>query len=174
MNILKAFIPLVVCTAVSVSAHAQKCDLDVDKTDEYTKEHVKEGTNKVGPAMWHWKLTLKQSGSKYGWEMQIKWGKHFVDPIKKGDVLFCKLENGKVIQLVADNDYAPSHVASDDGFIVTTYLPKGDLSADDMKALSESPVNGIRVMLAGQKFEPDISSKQGAAIQTTAKCIIAP
>jgi hypothetical protein len=87
--------------ALPFIGHAQKCSsLDVDEMDAFTKEHVKSGTNNVGQMTWHWKLTLKQNGAKYGWEMTIKYGKHFQDPIKKGDVFYCKLENDKVIKLL--------------------------------------------------------------------------
>jgi hypothetical protein len=155
-------------------SHAQKCNLDIDEADAFTKEHVKAGTSSVGGAMWHWKLTLKQSGAKYGWEMQIKYSKHFQDDIKTGDVIYCKLENGKVIKLIADNNYAPSHNAFSDGVIITTYLPKGNLDASDMKDFSESPLSEIRVTLSGTNIEPNISSKQGNNLKEIAACILKP
>ena len=155
-------------------SYAQKCSaLDVDETDAFTKEHVKSGTNNVGQMTWHWKLTLKQSGNKYGWEMTIKYGKHFQDPIKKGDIFYCKLENDKVIKLVVDNEYSPTHAMASDGFIISTYLPKGDMSAQDMQDFSESPLSEMRVMVSGMSLEPKISVKQGSGVQDIAKCIMA-
>ena len=106
--------------------------------------------------------------------MQIKYSKHFQDDIKAGDIIYCKLENGKVIKLVADNNYAPSHQAFSDGTIITTYLPKGNLDMADMKDFSESPLSEMRVMLSGTNIEPNISSKQGRSLQEIAQCILKP
>ena len=174
MNTLKRICLLIAIGLMPTLSHAQKCNaLDVDELDAFTKEHVKSGTNSVGAVMWHWKLTLKQSGTKYGWEMVIKYGKHFQDPLKKGDVFYCKLENGKVIKLVLDNEYSPTHVVASDGFITSTYLPKGDITAQDMQDFSESALSEMRVEVSGMTLEPKISDKQGSAIQEIAKCIVA-
>ena len=150
---------------------AQDCRLDVDETDAFTKEHVRSGTNSIGGALWHWNLTLKQTGTKYGWEMQIKYSKNFQDEIKEGDVIFVSLENGKVVKLAADANYAPSQQVGS-GFVTTVYHPKGNLTTSDLKDLSESPMSGIRVVLSGEKIEPAVSSKQGRHIQEIATCLL--
>jgi hypothetical protein len=167
----KICVALLICL-IPVLAHAQKCKLDIDETDAFTKEHVKAGTSHVGGMMWHWKLTLKQTANnKYGWEMQIKYGTHLQDAMGPNDVVYCKLENGKVIKLVCDRIYEPSHVVGS-GVIITSYLPKGNLDAGEMKDFSESPLSEMRVVLSGKTLEPNISGKQGSAIQDIARCIL--
>ncbi len=173
MKITYAMALTLLVSLFSFAAHAQKCSLDVDEVDPFTKEHVKSGTNKVGGLMWHWTLTLKKSGSVYGWEMKIKLGGHIPEPIKKGDVIYCKLENDKVVQLVADNDYAPVHAAAD-GQIVSQFVPKGLLDEAAMKTFSESPLSEMRVTISGNKLEPKISGKQGSAMQEIARCVLQP
>ncbi len=155
------------------SSCAQKCNLDVDEVDQFTKEHIKAGTNKVGGIMWHWNLTLKKSGKDYGWEMKIVLNGHIPEPIRKGDIIYCKLENDKVVQLVADNDYAPVH-AINGSAIATQFVPKGTLDEAAMKTFSESPLSEMRVALSGNKLEPKITGKQGENIQNIAHCILMP
>ncbi len=155
------------------SVHAQKCKLDVDELDQFTKEHVKAGTSKVGGMMWHWKLTLKKSGNTYGWEMRIVLSGHIPQPIKKGDIIYCKLKNDEVVQLIADNDYAPVHAVNGSA-IVTQFVPKGSLDEAAMKAFSKSPMSELRATVSGNKLEPKISGKQGKSIQSIAKCILEP
>ena len=155
------------------SSYAQKCSLDVDEVDQFTKEHVKSGTQKVGGLMWHWNLTLKKSGNVYGWEMKIVLNGHIPEPIRKGDIIYCKLENEKVVQLIADNDYAPVH-AVNGAEIASQFVPKGMLDEAAMKAFSESPLSELRVSISGNKLEPKISGKQGEKIQEIARCILVP
>ncbi len=171
---LKKVFAIVVISILPTLSYAQKCSLDVDETDAFTKEHVKSGTNAVGGVLWHWKLTLRQSGTKYGWEMQIKYGKHFQDDFKKGDIVYCKLAGDKVVKLIADNNYSPTHTLASDGFMTSTYLPKGEMTQEDMKAFAESPLSEMRVTLSGIALEPNISSKQGNALQNIAQCILKP
>ena len=155
------------------SLHAQKCHLDVDEVDQFTKEHVKSGTNKVGGMMWKWNLTLKKSGSVYGWEMKMVLGGHIPEPIRKGDIIYCMLANEKVVQLVADNDYAPVHAVGN-GAIASQFAPAGIMDEAAMKAFSESPLSEMRATISGHKLEPKISGKQGEAIQEIARCVLVP
>jgi hypothetical protein len=174
MKLINAFALTLFITLITINANAQKCKLDVDEVDAFSKEHVKSGTNSVGGMMWHWTLTLKKSGDKYGWEMQIKYGKHIGASLIKGDVIYCKLENGKVVQLVCDNEYAPAYAIFNDGAIITTFLPKGSLDEAAMKDFSESPLSEMRANLGGTKLEPNISNKQGENIKNIARCILLP
>ena len=77
-----------------------------------------------------------------------------------------------MIKLVLDNEYSPTHVVASDGFITSTYLPKGDMTAQDMQDFSESALSEMRVVVSGMTLEPKISDKQGSAIQEIAKCIM--
>lgn len=167
--ILTALVSL--CSLTSL--HAQKCNLDVNEVDQFTKEHVKSGTHKVGGLMWNWSLTLKKSGKVYGWEMKMLLNGHIPEPIRKGDIIYCMLENEKVVQLVADNDYAPVH-AVNSNVIQSLFAPAGVMDEAAMKAFSESPLSEMRATISGHKVEPKISGKQGEAIQNIARCVLVP
>jgi hypothetical protein len=170
-NILNVFIVLAIILS-PIFSYAQKCNLDVDETDAFTNEHVRAGSNNVGSSSMHWKFTLNQKGSKYGWELKIVYNKNLQENIKKGDAILCKLENGKIVKLISDNDYPPSFKAFGDGVVITTITPKGNMEADDMKSFGDSPLSEMRATLSGQTIEPKISSKQGAEMQEIAACLL--
>lgn len=168
---MKRIIFIFAVIAAPLLAHAQKCDaLDVDEKDAFTNEQVRSGTGSIGGKLWHCTLTLKQVGTTYRWELQIKYAQHFREPMKKGEVVYCKLENGKVIKLVVDKDYDPMHETTG-AWVVTTFLPKGDVPPQDMTEFSQSPLAKIRVVVAGKNLEPGVSGKQGSRIQEVAKCL---
>ena len=155
-----------------ITAAAQNCNLDKDETDAFTNEHVRSGSNNVGASNMHWNFTLSQKGSKYEWELKVVYNKQLQDPMKKGDAILCKLENGKIVKLIADNDYTPSYKVFGDGVIITNITPKGTLDAADVKSFSESALSEMRATLSGRDIEPKISSKQGSAIQEIAACLL--
>ncbi len=153
------------------SAAAQKCNLDVDKTDLYTKERLRSGTTNIAPPLYHWKLTLLRSGDKFGWKMQIKWGMHLQQGLDQNSVLALRLEDGTVINLVPDKLYEPSHTVSSAGVISTMY-PQGNLTEEQVQSMASSRVAGIRVELGGRDVEPRVSAKQGGSVMATARCLV--
>jgi hypothetical protein len=157
----------------ATASYGQDCNLDIDEVDQFSKNHLKSGTSKIGNLMWHWNLTLKKDGNVYGWEMKIVLGGHIPEPIRKGDIIYCKLDNDKVVQLIADNDYAPVHAVNGSN-IISQFVPKGTLDEAAIKTFSEAPLSEMRVTLSGNKVEPPISGKQGKSIQTTARCLLLP
>ena len=166
----KLLIPLTFIL-VSSSAYAQKCDLVKDKTDVFTKQRIKSGTNSIAPATYGWKLTLERSGENYSWEMFIKYAIHIQEPLGPKSTLVLALADGTVINLVPDADYEPTHVAGN-GVIVSTLRPKGKLTPENVKSMAASPVTDLRVVLSGRNVEPKISKKQGEAFLNIAGCLL--
>lgn len=172
MNTIQKLLLVLAIILLPAFSYAQACGLDVDETDAFTNEHVRAGSNNVGASAMHWKFALNQKGSKYGWEMKIVYNKHLAEPIKKGDAILCKLDNGKIVKLISDNDYSPSFVAYGDGVVITTITPKGNMEEADMKEFGGSPLSEMRATLSGKEIEPKISSKQGEAMQRIAQCLL--
>lgn len=156
---------------LSGSAYAQKCDLIKDKTDVFTKQRVRSGTNSIAPGTYGWKLTLERSGDTYSWEMFIKYAIHIQEPLGPKSTLVIALADGTVINLVPDANYEPTHVAGN-GVIVSTLRPKGNLTLENVRALAASPVTDLRVVLSGRNVEPKISKKQGETFQNIAGCLL--
>ena len=151
-----------------------KCKLDIDDADAPAHLRTRFGTNVLGVLGSGWKITLKQTGDKYLWSMQVKWNIHFTDPIGQGQLIYLKLANGNLLQLAADKDYRPTYSLYPGNVIVSNYLPGGDLSENDIKLLSESPLANIKITISGQDIEPQISVTQGRNVMNTALCLMKP
>lgn len=167
----KPFLFSLLLLIVSPSGFAQKCDLDVDKIDVFTKQRVRSGTAQIAPALYHWKLTLERSGDVFSWAMFIKYAIHIQEPLSPKSTLVLALADGTVINLVPDANYEPTHVVSSAG-VVSTLRPKGILSLENIQALAASPISNLRVVLSGRNVEPNISKKQGEAFQNIARCLL--
>ena len=151
---------------------AQKCKFEVDKKDEFTNQHVRSVRHKIGNMFYSWWLLMEQKGDKYYMTVQSATTGKVDDIIYKGSKILFKLENGKIIELVTDEDCIPSHnVVSTT--IITMWLPKGQLSKDDMTQLSESEITGIRMKVGDKDFDsPDVGGKVARKIKESAVCFL--
>ncbi len=174
---MKKFLPYIVaglaCLSMPAKSMAQKCDLDVDKVDAFSNEHIRSGTNPVGSKKFKWKLTLQRTNDKYSWALYIVYGVVVDKSIKKGETVKLKLENGKIIELVIDDNYLPVAGVGTTN-VYTVFQPKGALTEATIKDLAESPITNLQTNLFGYSPEIEISSKQGEAIEETAKCLLKP
>ena len=161
--------------AVSASGnhiYAQKCKFDSDKEDEFTKEHVRSVKHPIGSILFRWWMLMEQKGPKFELTLQVSTTGKMDDVFAKGSKMLFKLENGKVVEIVADADYMPAfHVESNT--IITNWLPKGVVSEENMKALSESPITAVRVNVANKDVNaPNITGKEADKIQQSATCFL--
>ncbi len=173
MKLVYSFTFTVLVSLFTLTTYAQKCKLDKDEADPFTKEHVKSGKAMIGKTYVKWSLTLNNISGKYGWEMTMGIGGHIEEVLQKGSIIYCKLENEKVIQLVLNNDYIPMHSVVN-GTIITYYTPKGDLDEGAIKVFAESPLIGVRATIAGNNIEPVVTDKQGNLLQNIARCLLLP
>ena len=164
---------LTVLVSLSLTTHAQKCKLDVDDMDAFTKEHIKSGTSSIGGAFVRWSLTLKKTNNVFGWEMKMLIGGHIPEALAKGEVVYCKLEDDRIIRLIVEQDCVPVYAVGN-GQVVTNYSPKGVLDEASIKAFSESALSEMRVTISGNKLEPKVSEKQGDKIKNIARCLLVP
>lgn len=154
----------------------KKCKFDKDEKDKFTNEHVRSSKFQVGGMMYRWYILLEQKGDKYYMTYQIAVNGKVDDPITKGTKILMKLANDSVVALVADQDYTPQQSVVNNGdnpFIATMWLPKGELSKDQMNKLSASPIVAIRTNIAGKDLDsPNFSSKESEKLEQTSACML--
>jgi|SRR6185312_13007576 len=154
----------------------KKCKFDKDEKDKFTNEHVRSSRFSVGGMMYRWYILLEQKGDKYYMTYQIAVNGKVDDPITKGTKILMKLGNDSIVELVVDQDYAPQQSVVNNGdnpFIASMWLPKGQLSKDQMKKLSMSPIVAIRINIAGKDLDsPNMSSKESEKLEQTSACML--
>ena len=160
----------------TLHALAQKCSLDVDEVDAFTKKHVKAGSYRISGKYKYqeFNLTLKKNDTRYEWEMKLVFMKAIPGLMKKGDIISFILENEKVINLECNKDVAATLLGGATGVVYSTFLPGGPLDEATVRFLSESPIAKVRIIVAGETFDADISSKHGRNVQDIARCILLP
>ena len=172
-KLITFIVAAIACLFMPAKSIAQKCDLDIDKVDAFSNERTRSATNPVGEKRNRWKLILTRTNNKYTWSLYIVYGVVVDKTIKKGETVKLKLENGKILELVIDADYLPT-AGVDGPKVYTAFLPKGELTEANIKDLSESPITNLQTNVLGYSPQIEITSKQGEAIQETAKCLLKP
>lgn len=146
-----------------------QCDFDKDETDPYSKEHVRSVKHNFGNLRKMWVFILDQKGSKYYATVNMAEIGKF-DNIASG--ILIKQANGNVLELAVESDVIPS-VQIVGANINTQWLVKCVISEAKMKMLSESPIESIRVKMAGRDFDaPELKDKQSNKIMKSAGCML--
>lgn len=163
---------LAVTAITSTNTFAQKCHFDVDKKDDFSGEHVRNVRVKVGTFFYAWWVLLEQKGPKYFITVQSATTGKVDNVIPKGSKVLFKLDNGKVVEMIVSDECVPAFSVQSNT-IVTTWLPKGEVSKEIMKQLSESPTTMIRMNIGGKDFDsPGASGKEGRKMAESAACLL--
>jgi len=162
----------------STQAIAQKCKFDIDKKDDFSNEHVRGAKFKVGDFFYSWWILIEQKGTKYYMTVQSATTGKIDDIIPKGSKVMLKLDNGKIKSYILSEDCVPNHnvinTNTANPTITSTWLPKGELSKDDMVALSQSELVVIRMNVGGKDFDsPKPSGKEARKLMQSANCFLA-
>lgn len=179
MKSCKLLVFLLVLTALSTTqVIAQKCKFDIDKKDDFSNEHLRISKFKVGDFFYSWWIQIEQKGSKYYMTVQSASTGNVEDIIPKGAKVMLKLDNGRIISYLLSEDCVPKHnvINANTGnpTITSTWLPKGELSKDDMIALSQSELVVIRMNIGGKDFDsPKPSGKEAKKLMQSANCFLA-
>lgn len=175
-NKLVLFLLILVTCSSSIS-FAQKCKFDTDKKDDFTNEHVRSAKFKIGDFFYSWWILIEQKGSKYYMTVQSATTGKIDDVIAEGGKVLFKLESGKILELVVSEDCVPNHNvinSTTNPTITTTWLPKGELSKEDMTQLSQSELSLIRMNIGGKDFDsPKPSGKEAKKLLQSANCFLA-
>jgi|GEM_PF-4204730 len=163
---------LLVTSLSTTHVFAQKCDLDKDEIDPYTKTHVKSSKIVFGNMMKKWIFLMEKSDDKYYVTLNMAEIGEFHNKATTETKLLISLENGKVIEMPVDADVLPS-VQIVGSNINTQWLIKCDATMEKMKMLAESPIAGMRITMSGKDFNaPDFKSKQSSRVMKTAECLL--
>ena len=163
---------LVISVFTASHVQAQKCHFDVDKKDDFSGEHVRNVRIKVGNMFYAWWVLLEQKGPKYFVTVQSASTGRVENTIPKGSKVLFKLDNGKVVEMVVGEECVPSYSVQSNT-IITMWLPKGEVSKDVMKELSESPMTLIRMKIGDKDFDsPGASGKEGRKMMESAACLL--
>lgn len=156
-----------------VGAQAQKCKFDEDKKDPFSGSNHRLVAYKIGPVSWNWKFFLEQNDNKFFISMRMLRGGKMDEIYPVGRKIMLKLQNGKILELTADQDFPPAYAVSSDGVIWTNYMPKFEVDKDFLTALSESPITDVKVTLGPQNILlPKVTEKQTERIQESATCLL--
>ncbi len=156
----------------ATSSFAQKCHFDVDKKDDFTGAHVRNVKVKIGNFFYSWWLLLEQNGTKYAITVQSAATSKIDDVIPKGSKILFKLDNDKVVEIVVSDDCVPNHNVQNNT-IITTWLPKCDVSKETMQQLSQASTSLVRMNIGGKDFtSPNASGKEGKKVMEGAACLL--
>ena len=156
----------------ATSSFAQKCHFDVDKKDDFTGAHVRNVKAKIGNFFYSWWLLLEQNGTKYNITVQSAATGKIEDVIPKGSKILFKLDNDKVVEITVSDDCVPNYNVQD-RTIITTWLPKCEVSKETMQQLSQASTSLVRMSIGGKDFtSPQASSKEGKKIMEAAQCLL--
>ena len=176
-KIIRLMVLAMALTVASSAVMAQKCKFDKEEKDKFTNQKVRSSKFKVGGAFYSWWILLEEKGDKYFMTYQIAVNGKVDETIKKGSKILMKLEDGNIVELEIDQDYNPTQnvegAGTGNAFISSMWLPKGELTKEQMQKLSASPIVAIRINIAGKDLDsPDISKKQGNKLRETAACML--
>jgi hypothetical protein len=167
------YIALAVTLIMAHSSFAQDCHFDVNEKDKFSGEITKKADQRLGSIMTHWNIVLEQRGAKFFIGLRTLKNEAVRAAVTKGDKFYLRLEDGNVIEIVADNDYEPSFYAANGG-VQTTITTRGEVDIEAMKKLSASPLTDIKMTVGGKDLtQSKILSKQSKNVMEYAACLVA-
>lgn len=160
---------LVAFLAVISMTQAQKCKYDYQKTDEITGKALKGISTELDG---DWKLTLHKEDESYCLELRFeKMAGQLTEELAKGSPLVLKLENGELINLVSKEKVTPRAEVA--GFVVViVYYIKYDISAEDVKKMSEQALTFGRIEVQNTTFDISVKKKPATKFKQAAVCIL--
>lgn len=172
---LQTLLPLLILSTSTMTATAQKCKYDVDKTDPFSKEQVRSTTLKIGP-----QTIDSRKNREVGWTMTFeqKGGNHYIafkvillgkrdEVMQQGQKAYLRLANDKIVILTAAAEVLPSYMT---GITVYTHYDlRFQTDAAAMAALSEAPATDFKLETASREISAELG-KKGAQIMETAAC----
>jgi hypothetical protein len=173
MRLLKPFLLLTISLSLSFSIYAQNCKFDEDKKDPFGSGNIRSMLNPIGTRWQNWYFQVEQKNDKYYLGLRIIQEGKINDLWNKGEKIMVKQANGEIFEFLLQEDVIPGYAVSKiNGSIWTNYLPKVEITIDDIKKLSTSPVTAVKVTIAKMDLIPAISEKQGKRIMEKSKCFL--
>lgn len=173
MNFLK-LIFVIATLLIGLEGYGQTCKFHVDKIDEITNERMRSIQKlRLGNMSSLWWIFLEQKGVKFSAVMHIFRNGKSDEIVAKGSKLFVKLENGKILELVFQEDFIPSYKAGPSTGVTTTWDVNCGISKEQMQQLSESEIVFIRLKIGTADVDaPEASGKTASKIMEAAQCFL--
>jgi hypothetical protein len=155
-------------TIISLSSFSGgKCKFDYNKEDKFTGGVIKYSTYEFE----HTKFRLgSNSGQLYIYFEYAQEGE-MRDILTTSDTSLIKLENGKVIKIIPNENCKSIPYVATVG-VWTYWGPTCNISNKLMKILSESPIVALKLKVAGKDFIVDVKKSKASKIMETAACLI--
>lgn len=169
--LFKQFVIAATITALTPSVASAQCKYVRESKDAFSGETVKKAADlAIGP--WMWTMTLEQRNDKYFIGLKILQSGDIRYILGKGEKVWIKLENGKLLELEMDRDYPPVAQAMG-GTIVTLWVTNTEVDEKMMKRLSNSPITDVKTIIQGVDVVlPKVKGRQAEAIMNSASCIL--
>ena len=177
-------ITLLLCCTTLVS-FAQKCKFDKDETDGFTKEH-----HRLAPPLRictdpYWWLQMEQKGDKYFLTIKIRVVSQIRTTLTKGTKILTRFEDGTILELVTEDDVAPSFNAENDEsfaaqfaeenqkLLVTKWAVRISVTEDIIRQFSKSPIQLMRTTIGNTEYNmPKAIDRYTRKIVDMAACML--
>jgi len=149
-----------------------KCKYDIDKVDEFSGEAVKETflSYYMGAAV----LGFRKTGSNYFIDFKVRWNGNKTEPVKKGDELMFKLNNGEVLKVLCSKNASPNNkiqATSYSASVCTDYAIEYSCTKEELQNLVNAPPTAIKLDLTGDAVQFTFNSREQKKISEVAYCI---
>jgi hypothetical protein len=173
-KIIFLFTALLICSFITVKA--QKYRFDTNENDPISgKRHRSISIIMVKSSLIsnkHLYLGLDRNGEDFKLINNLALDESVDMDIAKGDSLFIKFDNNKLIKLYA-NISRPRVNGSLQGIPMTYYLSFYPLTIEDVQLLASANVVFIRIYINGMRRDQEIKEKYAIDMKNSAKLILA-
>ncbi len=175
---------LLLC-CVALTSFAQKCKFEKEETDGFTKEHHRLASSLRICTNPYWWLQMEQKGDKYFFTIRISVTSQIRTTLTKGTKILTRLEDGTILELVAEDDIVPSfNVENDESFaaqfnednpklLVTKWAVRISVTEDMVRQFSRSPIQLMRTTIGNTEYNmPKAIDRYTRKIVDMAACML--
>jgi hypothetical protein len=178
MKTFKTVLILLILVFAFTNGYSQKdkdkvnCKCVKEKKDDFTGEITKSTSRLIyfNNAV----LGFRKAGEKYFVDFYIKIRGEKNAPLKEGEELQLKLENGEILTFKATKDNAPTtkvNTTSTSVDVYSTFNAEYSCTKDDLTKLGNSPATNLKVTIANESFPLKLGKGEGSSLQKDAYCI---
>ena len=184
MNRFSTLCVTMLLCSITLTSLAQKCKFEKDETDGFTKEHIR-----LTPPLRictdpYWWLQIEQKGDKYFLTIKIRTVSQIRTPLTKGTKILTRFEDGTILELVAEDDVAPSfNVENNESFttqfngvqkeLVTKWTVRISATEDMIRQFSKSPIQLMRTTIGNAEYNmPRAVDRYTKKIMEMAGCML--
>jgi hypothetical protein len=169
---------LLILSFIITNGFAQKekekynCKYVKEKKDDFTGEITKTTSRFV--YFNNASITFRKATDKYFVDFSIKFAGEKNVPLKEGEELQLKLENGEILTFKSIKDVSPTTTVGNTSttvYVYSIYNAVYSCTVEDLTKLSNSPATNLKVTLANEAFPVKLGKGEGSGLQKDAYCI---